>query len=520
MPSASGLAEQLRVVVSDDRQQAWVQVHCAAESGAPAPGPDQILAALEAAGIEVTDGVRTRVAELAAKLAGGLAGAGGRAPVEPYLIAEGTAPVEAEDGQFEWAPEYAQEQTAPAGDGQVDYFAQHKIITVPPETVIGRLLSPRDGSPGRDVRGQAHPPRRLKGDPLRLGAGVRIADEATGQVVTTAGGRVVIDRGRLHICELLEIPGDVDFSSGSIESCVDVTVRGTVRAKFSVRTTGSLHVDRAVEAAAIDVGRELVVRGGIFGQEQTGRVRAGGAVVAKLINEGMVRAGGDLSVTKEILNSRVYVSGHARFPRGALIGGRLYAREGVEAGVIGSEACVTTRLAVGRDVNMLRQIHRLEQKAQELGKAANQIRDAVAPLLANLKRLSPGQRERATELLAKADEIESQMDVLRARAAQLAKAGSPVGTPYLIVHECLYPGVQLVFDARDVKIQRPVPGPVRIELRKIDDVTQVACVNRRTGSLAVLPSSDSDLSAPPTDDGFEDGWTDESEPATVKHGRN
>ncbi len=491
----------LKVLVAEDRLTAWVQVQGVGRPDFAVPTEDEVVAAAQAARLAVTDDVRTRAKELVGVIreacAAGAESAVARLP-ERFVIAQGQLPVEGEDGRVELVPELAQ-ATAPADEeGQVDYFAASAIV--PSQRGQDRPTGAGAwGTPGVDVFGRPRAPRKPKGNPVKLGAGVKCDPADEGALVAVTAGRLELDGGRVRISEVLAVPGDVDFSTGSIESCVNVHIAGTVRAKFKVKTTASLAVDRVIEAAEGAVGGDVLVRGGIFGAERTGHVRAGGSVTAKLLNEVVLEAGGDVRFGKEILNACVRTRGHLIGERGTVIGGDVYAREGLRVLVLGSEGCVLTLVGTGVDVNALRRGRQLERQIKELHKSAEQIRQAIQPLMANMKRLLPAQRERATELLCKADEIDLQVDELKKQMEQLQTESKPQGTPSILVGEMIHPGVRLVIDAREARVQKALHGPVRIEMRKIDDVTQMAAVNQRTGSVTVLPCVDVDLDAPPAD---------------------
>lgn len=340
----------------------------------------------------------------------------------------------------------------------------------------------------------------MPGTALKLGPGVRLAEEGSADLVAEQDGRVVYEHGQVRICEVLEIPGDVDFGSGSIEACVDVAVHGTVRANFYVHTTKSLTVDRVIEAAELDVGGELTVHGGIFRREGMSRMRVGGNVSAQFLNELGLDAGGDVHFIKEILNSQVSAQGHLVGERGTIIGGEIYAREGIDVRVIGSEASVTTVVAVGTALDVLRRVRRMEREVLDLQKSVEKVRSAVQPLLADLKRLLPEQRQRAAELLCKANELESQVDDTQQEAQRILREGAPRGHPFVRAQDALYPGVRIRIGAREVYLRKLMHGPVKVELRKVKQATEVVAVNQRTGSLTVLPSSEANLDPPSTED--------------------
>ncbi len=514
MSGDNEITKRLKVHVSEDRLQAWVEVlGMQGESFTP-PTADEIVEALECSNLAITDDVRKRAEEVAGQVAA--AAEEEKKPQENrFLVAEGRPAVDAEDGYFDWAPELAEIFKTPAEGAQVDYFSLNAIVTVDAGTVIGKIVAPVEGTPSEDVFGESRPPRKPKGLVVRPAAGVKFAEEGSADVVAEVAGRVIVEPGKVKVSEILDIPGDVDFNSGSVDACVDVHVSGTVRSNFKVRTTKSLNVDRVIEAAHVDVVGDINVRGGIFGQEQAGRVRAGGTITAQLLNEAVVDSDGDIFVNKEILNCNVHTSGKLICANGTIIGGHVQAREGMELRVIGSDAGVATTIGVGIDAYVLRRVRDMQREVKELEKSAQQIRTAVQPLVANMKRLLPAQREKATELMCKADEIDMKVEDLQSESQQILKEAAPEGEPYVLVNEAVHPGTHLIIGDRQTQFQKTLHGPVKIEIRKVEEVTELAAVNQRTGSVTVLPSVDVDLDALPEPEPAQERNSHGCEQATV-----
>lgn len=494
------MSDGLVILVSDDRLAARLAWPASCASAGQWPSEAALVAACEQRRIPITAATRARLGAIASGAAtpdGDAARLGGPAECLAFTLATAVAPIEAQDGRFEWAPELRPPPRLDS-EGRIDPFSVDAIVTVAEGTTIGRLVPPQDGVAGADVFGQPLAPRRTKGQPIQLGAGVRGVEDAGGvSVVATRAGRVAEERLKLSVNEQLDVSGDVDFASGSIQSLVDVVVRGTVRAKFHVHTQGSLSVGKAVEAADIQAGGDVVVHGGVFGANRTGRTQAGGTVRATLFNEVVVVSGGTIAFEREILNCDVRTQDRVVSENGTIIGGHTYARNGIAIGVAGSEAGVQTELAIGYDIDVLRETHRLEREAAERRKSAGEIRTLVEPLLKNLKRLTPAQRERATELLSKASEVEDAAEEMELARKMLLSDHAPADNVALLVREAVYPGVHVRIGPRATVIRRLVPGPLRIEVRKVDEISEIVAVSPRSGSVTILPSTEVDLGPAP-----------------------
>ena len=487
---------QITVIVSNDRLKAWIHQPQLADPDYQPPTIDEMMSALETAGIALNESVRERVTQFAALMTE--TGEDAEGPLEipvKFLIAEGRAAVNARNGTFEWYEQFQQAEKPADNQEPVDYFSISTIKTVEANVAIGRLEPPVHGVVGRDVFGNQVQPKSPKGMAVKLGHGTHLADDGR-EVITDVAGRVFYERRTVWVDEVLEINGDVNFDSGSLDVCLDINVHGTVRSNFSVRTTKSLIVDKAIEAAEVDVAGDITVHGGICGHECTGKIRAGGDIIVRFCNESKVDVAGDFRFKNETLNSQINTTAHLVSKRGTIIGGQVWAREGIEVGTLGNDVGVLTRVAVGIPIDTLRRARRMEQDVKELAKGAKLIRQKIYPLIANEKRLTHEQREATTELMDRADDLEVAVENIKTERKQLLESMRPRETPFILGHEKIHPGVRIAIGARETRVIETIPGPVRVGLRKINGVTEIVAVDQETGSVTILPSMEIDLDAP------------------------
>ena len=493
---------QESIVLSDDRMKAWIKRPTNRSEHYRPPTIDDLLTMLQAHRVLVAEQTAKRLeryVELAAQQQGEAA------DVEElegmYLIAEGKPPVEPQDATFEWSSTMTASETVESADGSIDYFAQTRIKTIEVGVTVGHITPATEGKPGRDVLGRPVKPVRRHGLEIELGRGLCLAEDGRG-VVTEMAGRVVQDGNKLHVENVLDLPTDVNFESGSIDACVNVCVRGAVLAGFHVHTTQALEVWRAVEAATVDAGGDVHVHGGICGggdpaEDHGANVRSGGCLSARFCNDAHVTAAGDIRVEKEILNSHLRSMGSVLSEHGTIIGGYVWGREGVEAAVLGSPASIATYVAAGAPRDVLQRAQEMRKDSQSRVESAKKLRRKVEPLVANEKRLTPLQRERATEMLSKAKELESAARVLEAKRARMLDEARPRKTPRIRVNRAIHSGVRIVLGAREVLIDGRISGPVSIEEKSVHGATEVVCVHQRMGTVRLLVSSEVDWDALP-----------------------
>lgn len=285
--------------MSEDRLKAWICHPNVTGPGYEPPRAADVLPALESAKIAIDDAVRLRVEQYAALLTPPAEGesAGGPPEIpEKFLIAEGKAPVEAENGMFEWCEEFAPAEPPVDDEESIDFFSLNSILTVEAGVAVGRVKPPREGLSGRSVFGNDLPPQRRQGVAIEVGDGLRLGKDGS-EVITENAGRIVNKLSRLVLEEVLDIASDIDFETGNLDVCVDVNVKGTLRSNFCVKTTKSLSVHKAIEAADVQVDGDCTVDGGLCGgdvaDQSTGRVRVGGCLTALLQRHDCVGGRGD-----------------------------------------------------------------------------------------------------------------------------------------------------------------------------------------------------------------------------------
>lgn len=472
-------ASRVIVEVAPDHLSAHVRLVGVKDSGPPSI--EEIVQALTEAKVAMDDNVTSRVQELVQQVADG-----GDVP-ERFAVAEGRPAGDGQDGDFVWADALQQVGRDWQADEPVNYYKMSTIITVGENEALGTLVPATPGAEGVDVHGQRIKPKRQPAE-ITLGDNVTRSPDDPNVVLSKVPGRVVFKDGKLAIVESLQISTDVDFETGSVEAAVDVQVGGTIREQFEVKTRRSVVVGGAVEGGVVDARKDVTVRGGILGR-RVGRVVAGGEITARFCENANLAAQGNISVCKAVVGSRIHTDGMFLAAHAAVIGGRVYARQGADVGALGSEAGVPTRIMVGVHPDVFARNRAIHQEIDTKKAAVEKIRQTIQPLEAQMKRLTPQQRERVTELLFAATELEQEIENLKHSRDKALESGQAEHPAAVLVAKSIHERVTISVDRRQTTFDRTVKGPVRIEARKIGQATELACVNQLTGSLTVLPSS-------------------------------
>ena len=289
-----------------------------------------------------------------------------------FLAARGEAAVHGKDGRivdlFARSPE---RKLVVDEYNRVDYAAISFIQNVEEGDVICRIIEPTSGENGKTVLGQDLSARDGRAATVPKGRNTALTDDGTA-LIATKTGHVEFNGRTFQVKPVMEIDGNVDYSTGHINFLGDVHVHGDVCTGFTVRAMGNITVDGVVEAASVEAGGDLIMVKGAQGDNRA-VLRAGHSVFAKYLENCCVYAMEDLHADC-VINCDVYCDGlvEVRSGRGTIIGGSIRAAHEVSAGVLGSRSECHTDVVLGglpcqefdREV-LTREIAELEEKLEK-----------------------------------------------------------------------------------------------------------------------------------------------------------
>ena len=265
-----------------------------------------------------------------------------------YLAARGKPAFNGRNGNIvDYVPRVLDRVLEADEFGQVDYTALNLVRNVKQGQEICRLIRPTEGEPGRTVLDQEVPARSGKDVPLPMGRNTEVSEDGDA-LVASIPGHVEFTGRSFQVKPVLDIDGDVDFSTGNIKFVGDINIKGDVLSGFSVQAMGNIYVGGVVEAgAAVEAGGDLTVVKGILGDGTT-VIRSSRCVFSKYIENSTISVKENLQ-TDCIVNGRIYCDGevHVRSGRGSIMGGRIWAAKKVSASAIGAQSEVRTSIALG-----------------------------------------------------------------------------------------------------------------------------------------------------------------------------
>ncbi len=310
----TGEAHRIQIRVSDDELEAFASV-VAGEMSAPEE-VDLRLAALD---------IREGLDPVGIAAVGRALGSEAAMPNE-FCVARGEAPVPGRARSIALEEPDGPVPGTLREDGSLDFRERRLVVPLEEGDLVARIHPAEPGKAGRSVYGTPIAPPEIPDVELLLGEGVRVEDDRV--VANQSGARSVGPRGELDVVDLYVHEGDVDLTSGHLES------------------HGSFHITRDVSLGLhVRSGRDVSIGGGVDGGsvDAEGSVEIARGVIGR--GEGAIRAGGDLRVG-HALGADLRSQGVLTVAR-SVSTSRLHAREvDIEGKVLSDEVAAETRIRV------------------------------------------------------------------------------------------------------------------------------------------------------------------------------
>lgn len=264
-----------------------------------------------------------------------------------FQAAEGREVVQGKDGYIvDFFSRIDKRQIEVDEFDRVDYTSLNLVQSAAEGDVICEAVPPTNAVPGRTVLDKEIPGRDGKAAALPKGRNTEISEDGS-KLLASTSGRVEFSGRSFQIKSMLDVEGNVDYSTGNINFLGDVHIRGDVCSGFFVRSVGNITVDGVVEAGTVEAGGDLIVAKGIVGNKET-IVRSHHNIYTKYLDNGIVHVRENL-YTDSILHSEVYCDGEIQVisGRGTIVGGTVRAAKGINAKVVGNRSESTTNVMLG-----------------------------------------------------------------------------------------------------------------------------------------------------------------------------
>ncbi|WP_335870634.1 DUF342 domain-containing protein [Bacillus sp. 2205SS5-2] len=268
-----------------------------------------------------------------------------------FTIAEGVPPTDGNHAELIYI-ERSERKPTIREDGQANYYDMNFLVEVKKGEWIGERIPPQPGTPGKTVTGDSIQAKSGKDRSLSYDKiSVTVSDEKDKTVLRAKReGIVEFTSGKISIGDHLVIDGDVGVETGNIEFEGNITIKGIIQSRFSVKASKDIYIQGEMGVSSCDnitsLYGSIFIKGGIFGHQETS-IDAGKNVYVKHANECRIYADGDVHIGTyakgcEIKSNNIFLDKR----RGQLIGGVAEAHGMITVAVVGNRMERRTQLKV------------------------------------------------------------------------------------------------------------------------------------------------------------------------------
>ena len=342
-------------------------------------------------------------------------------PIIDVSIAKGTKPInEVPEHLIIEEKLLSQKEGLDLESIRVDFKQKSPFVLVKRGDVLAHFFPKQEGVQGSTILGRALPYTNIKISKIEPGKNTEMAED---YIVASCDGRFEYNNRAFWVNEVLTLERDIDYKTGNIDFPGDVIINGQIKDGFTVRSGGSVYCNTTMDASEVISTKDLVVRLGLIGRK-TGRVKVGGTLRAKFIENCYVEAADSIIVDVGILNSAVHAGNKVELKeKGIVVGGTIYAQNGIVATQLGTEMGPKTEIYCGTNFLVEQKLQWIRDKNVEIAFKLKQVerklaggskgREKILELQQKLKAVLHKLNEAAGSLIFQLDKNEGAEVVVR-----------------------------------------------------------------------------------------------------------
>jgi uncharacterized protein (DUF342 family) len=336
--------------------------------------------------------------------------------VREVTVARGNPPVQEVLEYYQLNPALTRTEILPKDSARIDYRAYSPFVIVKKGQALAKLKSRKEGKDGKDIYGTVIPHGTIRPEGVLGGTNTRKEGR---YIYAEINGQLTQDRNTLNIQDFLVIKGPVDYRTGQIMFPGDVFIEGPVSDGFKIYSGSSVTIKQTFDVTDAITKKDLTVSGGLIGRGRA-LVKVGGTLKTKFIENCKVACRKTIEVDTDIVNSSVYTMEKlVMSDKGKILGGEIYAVQGVYAGGIGKKTGRETRIHCGVDFTAQQEKERYNYQLRIIAAKLQKLRELLAAESVESGESTPGtagneRRKKMEETLAR---LEKEQEKTTAQAS-------------------------------------------------------------------------------------------------------
>jgi uncharacterized protein (DUF342 family) len=294
-----------------------------------------------------------------------------------YLIARGLPPVNGTDGSIKYCfTTKIDARPKVREDGTVDYRDLGIVVNVKRDQVLAEITLPTKGVEGMTITGRKIAPVPGKAIPSPVGRNTVLSPDGT-KLLAALDGHVSLNGNRVNVVDTFIVPGDVNTSTGNINSVCNVSIVGSVLEGFSIEAAGNVDISHNVEGGYVKAGGNISIHGGVVGMGRS-RIECNGNLNSNFFENCTVTAGGCVK-TESIMNCNIKCTGNLELfgLRAKMMGGQFVVGGDVIANEIGSVSNLQTELILGATPAVMTRYSALAAEKKQLAEQIEKLKQII-----------------------------------------------------------------------------------------------------------------------------------------------
>ncbi|MFU8787422.1 MAG: DUF342 domain-containing protein [Methylobacter sp.] len=373
------------------------------------------------------------------------------------IIAHGLSAVPGTDTQFQsLIPEMGERKPHIDEKGFANYRDLGQLNIVRQGEPLMRRIPATEGTRGQDVTGQILAPQPGKDLPFTAGLqGAEIDPNDNNLLLAAITGQPKLVIHGAIVEPTINLPL-VDLSTGNMNFEGTINIKGDVREGMKIYATGDVFVGGTVEAAEIEAGGNIVIKGGVLGRSERkgdtdeaptfgAKIISKGSISARFVENALLEAGTDIIIEEFSMHNHLtalnrILVGKSGGKKSHIIGGITCASMLVKAGMIGSTSGSLTKVKVGLNPYLQRQVDRLKVELEENEKEQEDIKKIGMFVMSNPEKNKNGLLKK---LLHTREKLEADYAKLNEKRIQILSEMPVVDQVQVIVENAVYCGTEI-----------------------------------------------------------------------------
>lgn len=337
----------------------------------------------------------------------------------------------------------------------VDFKELDWIINVGADEILATKIPAVEGTDGTDIFGKTIIAKIPKDINLTTGKNTYITEDGL-HLKSKIDGQVMQNGKTINVEPILNISGNVDYSTGNIDFLGTVIIKGNVVSGFSVKAGEDIYVEGLVEDCTLESQGKIVVNNGILGNEEfLHTIYAKEGLKAQFIQHMKIKTDGIVEVSKHILHSYVEAGEKVICTSGTgkIIGGEIKAQKGIECNIAGGPFETPTKLILDVYTEIVKEESEINKEMLILEENKFKIEKLIKDVEPFKDSLPEGMREKTEEAFKQLAAINNRYVVLQETRADIEEQRQEIRNQQIKVLSKIYPGV-IIKIGREIYLNR------------------------------------------------------------------